>query len=204
MAEKIKQIKRLLIFSQVSLFGLLIFCSLLKPQVVKGNGGVSNFGKYRLTVIFYILSFLLEMIFIWLAAYRIAILGAKYRYFSWLLKFLASLVLLVLISTFPRYISNIYSIVHDDLGIALYGFEFIASIWFVIKTKLHSAVYLLIIESAGSMIGLLSILKITHLLYIGQFIGALGFGLLLILAYPLILDRYYQAFRSVDHPKLSI
>ena len=148
--------------------------------------------NYMQLIVFYILGFLLEIILVWTAARQVAKISVNYRYLCWLLMFLAGLTFLVLISTFPRYISNIYSIIHDDLGIVLYGYEFILSIWFVIKTKLVITVWLLIVESAGSIIGLLSILKIIHLLFVGQFFGALAFGIMLIIAYPLILNQHNQ------------
>ena len=187
MPNKLMQIKQNLLLSQSSLFGFLILCSLLKPQVVKDNGGVSNFGKYKLTIAFYILGFLLEIILLWIAGNRLAKLSKYFRNYSWLIKFLSVLTLLVFISTFPRFISNIYAMIHDDLGIALYSYEFLISFWLVVATRKWLAGIWLAIESAGSLIGLLSILKIIHLLFVGQFIGTFSFGVFLVYIFPIVI-----------------
>ena len=189
MPAKINQIKQSLLLSQLFLFGFLIICSFIKPHIVVINGGVSNFGKYKSTVFLYSLGFLLEIGLLWKAAHQTATLGRRYRNLSWLLKMLSGLSLLVFISTFPRYLSSVYSIIHDDIGIILYAYEFLLSIWFVIKFLRPLTILLLVLESVGSMIGLLSILKIIHFLFFGQFIGAVCFGALLVYVFPLLIDR---------------
>lgn len=180
-------IKKDLLYSQVSLTGLLI-CSLIIPSVVFKNGGVSNFGNHLSTVAPYTLSFLLSALFLCLAANKIAKLSKDFLYIAYGLVILSILQILVLISTFPRHISYTYSDIHDDLGIALFAFAFIVSLWLVRRIKNYKTVGLLLFQIAGSLIGLLSILKIIHFLFIGQMIGALGFGLLLVILLPRIIE----------------
>lgn len=184
MADNIKAVKQSLLISQSCLFGFLIICSFLKPHVVVINGGVSNFGKYKLTVVLYVIGFLLDIIFLLKAAQQIRHFDEKYRYLTWLIRVLAGLTLLVLISTFPRYLSSIYSTIHDDFGIVLYGYEFLLSIWLVVKIKIRLSELALTIEAMGSLIALFSILKVIHFLYIGQFMGAAGFSILLVFIFP--------------------
>jgi len=188
MSVKVSQIRQSLFLSQLSLFGFLIICSFLKPHVIAINGGVSNFGKYKVTVVLYVLGFLLDIIFLWKASSQIASLKNSHYQLSWLLQILAGLIFLVLVSTFPRYLKTIYSTMHDDLGIALYGYEFLLSIWFISKIRTHLSISLFMAELLGSIIGLLSILKVIHFLYIGQFIGAAGFGALMVVVIPAILE----------------
>jgi hypothetical protein len=188
MRVKVSQIQRSLLLSQLSLFGFLIICSILKPHVVAINGGISNFGKYKMTVVLYVLGFLLDIAFLWRASSQISKLKDSHCQLSWLLQILVGIIFLVLISTFPRYLKTIYSTVHDDLGIALYGYEFLLSIWFISKIRTRLSISLFIAEFLGSIIGLLSILKVIHFLYIGQFIGTAGFGALMVVVIPAILE----------------
>ena len=188
MTGKIKAIKQSLLMSQVCLFGFIIICCFLKPHIVFINGGVSNFGKYKLTIGLYLLGFLLDIILIWKAAQQIDKLSHNYYRLVWIFRILAGLTLIVLISTFPRYLSSIYSTFHDDLGILLYSYEFLLSVWLVIKIKTRLSELFLAIETIGSLIGLFSILKIIHLLFIGQFIGAAGFGILLVVIFPTLFE----------------
>jgi hypothetical protein len=59
----------------------------------------------------------------------------------------------------------------------------------VLSLKNHKTTLLFIAELLGSIIGLLSVTKIIHFLFIGQFIGALAFGLLLINSLPIIIEK---------------
>jgi hypothetical protein len=188
MSNKIKAVKQSLLMSQSCLFGFLIICSLLKPHVMVVNGGVSNFGKYKFTVVLYVLGFLLDIIFLLKATQQIRQFNEQYRNLVWFIGILAGLTFLVLISTFPRYLSPVYSTIHDDFGIALYGYEFLLSIWLVSKIKTRLSSLALTIEIIGSLLALLSILKVIHFLYIGQFIGAAGFAVLLVFIFPKLFD----------------
>jgi hypothetical protein len=174
--------------SQISLLTLLLVCSLLIPSVSEGHGGVSNFGDHVSTVVPYILSFSLSILFLCLAAKQVRDMGTGFRSMADLLLVIAFLELLVLISTFPRRISPGYYEVHDWLGVALYAYEFALSLWFVTRERSVKILGSFTIEVFGSALGLLSSLKVIHLLYYGQIIGALGFGVLLVAAFPNIID----------------
>jgi hypothetical protein len=174
--------------SQISLFSLLLVCSLIIPAVSERNGGVSSFGDHLSTVVPYSLSFLLCIIFLCLAAKTVLEMGASFRVMAYLLLIIAFFDFLILISTFPRRVSPIFYQIHDWLGIALYTYEFLLSIWFISRQwKLKTAVAFSV-ECFGSIVGLLSSLKIIHFLYYGQVIGALGFGILLVVVFPYIID----------------
>lgn len=187
----IKDVRKYLWFSQISLLGLLVVCCLIIPSVVIKNGGVSNFGNHRSTFVIYILSFSLCIVFLCLAAVAILRHRSQYNFVAYLLIFLAVLEFLVLISTFPRHISLLYSEIHDDLGIAQFTYQLFLSIWFILKLRTLKSGLILTFETLGNTIGLLSILKIIHFLFVGQFIGAVGFGFLLITSVPIILNSYY-------------
>jgi succinate-acetate transporter protein len=183
-----EKIKKYLWYSQASLFILLIICCLIKPSVVVKNGGVSNFGNYKSTLILYVLSFSLSIIFLLLASRQIT-KNRSLIYIARLLQVMAGLEFLVLVSTFPRHISFTYSDIHDYIGIALFAYEFFLAIWFIVSLKKLSLNIIFAFQVLGSIIGLLSILKIIHFLFFGQLVGAMSFGLLLILSLPVIIAR---------------
>jgi hypothetical protein len=173
--------------SQISLITLLVICCFIVPSVVKSNGGVSNFGNHRSTVVLYSLAFSLCVIFLSLAAIQLKKLNSEHGRKAVSLIVLAGLELLVLISTYPRHISYTYSAIHDYIGIALFLYQLILAIWFVFKLRNNKTIALLVAQFLGSTIGLLSILKIIHFLFVGQVIGAAAFGILLAGTMPRII-----------------
>jgi hypothetical protein len=181
-----KAFSKYLFLSQVSLMGLLIVCCLLLPSVVIDNGGVSNFGNHIRTVVFYILSFSLCTLFLGLAARVQAQLSGQRNGTTYLLLFLALLELLVLLSTFPRHISYTYSDIHDYIGIVLFGYELVISIWLTLKHISRQKIALIGAEVSGSLVALLSIVKVIHFLFVGQLVGGVAFGILLYYALPAI------------------
>jgi hypothetical protein len=177
----VPDLKRYLLLSQITLIGLLLVCSLIMPSVAIKNGGVSNFGNHRSTVVLYVLAFLLSALFLSLAAKAVG-----QRRAAGLLLLLVVLDILVLVSTFPRQLNQTFSDIHDDLGIVLFAYQFVLSVVLVIKRYSLRGLLLLVLEVTGSIIGLLSIIKVIHFLFIGQMLGALGFGLLLVTTFPLL------------------
>ncbi len=176
-----------LIISQLSIFILLSICSLMIPSVARSNGGVSNFGNYSSTVGLYSLGFSLCVLFLWLAADNILSKDLKFKKIAYVIFLIGLLYLLVLLSTFPRHLSFAYSMAHDYLGVALYVIEFFMSLWLIIKKHTSIGMLIFSIEIMGMLIGLLAILKFVHFLYVGQIIGSIGFGLLIIIYLPNVL-----------------
>ena len=179
-------VTRCLWISQIVLSGLLVLCSAIAPSVVSSDGGVSNFGNRLATVVPYTLSFSLCFLFLSLAAAALAKVLPAQQWYALALAGVAVLDLLVLVSTYPRHINLLYSEVHDDLGIALFAYEFVLSIWLSVRGWGRQAAVFFLIEAGGSLVGLLSILKVVHLLYYGQMVGGIGFGLLLVRVLPRI------------------
>jgi hypothetical protein len=154
--------------------------------VVITNGGVSNFGNYRSTVILYVAGFSLCIIFLCQAAWLL--FQASLRKGAVLIVLLSILILAVLLSTFPRHISYGYSELHDYLGIALYQYELGLSIWFIARFPNRFNVLTFIVEVIGSLVGLLSIVKVIHFLFVGQIIGGIAYGILFIRVLPAIIE----------------
>lgn len=176
------ELKKYLLYSQLSLAVSLLICSLIKPGVIVHEGGVSNFGNYLSTFVLYTIGFVLNIIFIYLAGRSVIRLGD--RYLGWALYFIGFITFLVLISTFPRHFSFTYSYIHDYLGIALFSYEFVFSVYMLIIKHTHHTIALMFVEMVGLFICLLSILKVADFLYIGQLVAFIGFALLLLLSFP--------------------
>jgi len=173
--------KLYLFLSQLCLYVPLIICSLIDNHVVITNGGVSNFGNYAPTVALYTTAFSLCTLFLWLAADKLIKLARhNLIHIAYSLALIGLLYLLVLLSTFPRHYSFVYSEAHDYLGIALYAIEFIFSLYLLISFFSYELLSAFIIEVAGMMMGLLSILAVVHFLYWGQVIGGVSFGYILV------------------------
>ena len=179
-----EKFKRNLWLSQANLFGWLLVASVLASSVVLRNGGVSNYGNHYNTVIFFSIAFLSAAIYIYLAAESLLLLDRRFKYLARYLNLLCVLILLVFVTTFPRRFGLVFSDIHDNISIALFGYEFLLALWLVFKRpKLDTLGYMLIM-AGGSLVGLLSSLHIINLMFVGQMVGTLGFALLLVFILP--------------------
>lgn len=183
------EIRKYLILSQVSLFGLMLLCSLIMPSVFITNGGVTNFGNHLSTVVPYTLSFTLSILFMCLVIAKLLKMGPTCRTIGYALLVLCLLEFLVLMSTFPRNIAQIYSDIHNDISIILFAYELLLSGWFVFNNRQYSAVLFILIQTIGSVLGIVTILGPIHFLFIAQMIGAGGFGLIITITLPDILAK---------------
>ena len=177
-------VKRYLWFSQASLIICLVICYLMLPSVMDYNGGASNFGDGFPTVIPYALGFALSAVLLWAAASKLSEMDQKIRKTAALVATIGVLDMLVLLTTFDRKANHLYYLVHDYLGVTLFAYEFALSVWIVYKTKSFATALFLLVGSIGSLIGLLSLVGPLRLLFAGQMIGGIGFGLVLTVGFP--------------------
>ena len=177
-------VKRYLWFSQASLIICLVICYLMLPSVMDNNGGASNFGDGFPTVIPYTLGFALSALLLWAAASKLSEMEQKLRKTPALVATIGVLDLLVLLTTFDRKVNHLYYLVHDYLGVTLFAYEFALSVWIVYRTKSFATALFLLVGSIGSLIGLLSLVGPLRLLFAGQMIGGIGFGLVLTVGFP--------------------
>jgi hypothetical protein len=189
------KLRRYLWLSQAALFVLLVTCTVISPKVAFRNGGVSNFGNQASTVVFYSLSFVLSAVFLYLAAELLLRLKG-YRHVARILKAIALLELLVLVSTYPRHLRIGYEYLHDVLGVGLFFYQFALAVWLVRRQRQAAAFILILCQAAGALVGLLSLFKVIHLLFIGQIVGALSFGVLLVTVLPRIVARDLSSSKS--------
>lgn len=176
--------KRYLWLSQINLFGWLLLASVLASSVVFRNGGVSNYGNHYNTVIFFSIAFLADAIYIYLAAETLMLMNRRFKYLVRYLNILCVLILLVFFSTFPRRFGLIFSDIHDNISIVLFGYEFLLALWLVFKRPKPDTIGYMLIMAVGSLIGLMSSLHMINLMFVGQMVGTLGFALLIVIVLP--------------------
>lgn len=195
-----KNFKRYLWISQINLFAWLIFSSFIVSSVVFTNGGVSNYGNHYSTVLFYAIAFFADAVYLYLASESLLLLDQRFKYLTRYLHVLCLLLLLVFVTTFPRRFGMAYSDIHDNISKVLFGYEFLLAPWLLYKRfKLDTIIYTFIM-AAGSVVGLLSSMHIVHLMFVGQMVGALGFGLLLVFVLPKVIEHEI----AINHPKRSL
>src|ERR1017187_5001882 len=112
-----------LVWGQVSLIGGLAVCFALVPSYLRSEGGISNYGTLRKTVVFYTLAFGLAAFFTGLAAYRLRRQHRRYqKALTYNLYILTALLVFVLLSTYPYKLNNALGYVHELADIALFVF----------------------------------------------------------------------------------
>jgi hypothetical protein len=170
-----------LVWGQVSLIGGLAVCFGLVPSYLRSEGGVSNYGTLRETVVFYTMAFGLAAYFTCLAAYRLHRQHWRYqKALAYNLYILTAMFVIVLLSTYPYKLNNVLGYVHELADIALFVFTLGLSGWLclvVARSWWHILWLLALVIGAG--ISLITLFGLVHLLFIGQLVTALSFAVLL-------------------------
>jgi hypothetical protein len=182
------KLKKYLWLSQANLFGWLVVSSIFASSVVFTNGGVSNYGNHYTTVPFFTLAFVLGASYLYLAAEVLMQLSSRFKFLARYLVVLCGIMLLVYVTTFPRRFGDVYSDIHDNVSKFLFVYELFLATWLVAKHHTIQSFAFLFIMIGGSFIGLLSSLHVLHLMFVGQMVGALGFGLLLVYILPKVIE----------------
>lgn len=182
-----KNFKRYLWLSQINLFFWLLLSSALVSSVVFRNGGFSNYGNHYITVIPFTIAFIANVAYVYLAAEALLLVDRQLKYYARYLNVLCIMVLMVYLTTFPRRFGVIFSDIHDNISMALFGYQLLLVIWLmVLRPKLDTLAYSLIMI-VGTVIGFLSAIHTIHLMFVGQMVGELGFALLLVLVFPKVI-----------------
>jgi hypothetical protein len=182
-----KKFKKYLLLSQLNLFGWLLVASVLASSVVFTNGGVSNYGNHYNTFVFYSFAFLASAYYMYLAAESLLLHNRRFKQLVRYLNFLCVLLLAVFITTFPRRFGDVFSDIHDNVSKVLFAYEFLLVVWLIIKRPKRDTFLYALLMIAGSIIGLLSSMHVLNLMFVGQMLGALGFGLLVVLVLPKVI-----------------
>jgi hypothetical protein len=172
---------RYLLAGQAGLLGGLLVCFAMRPDVVAGAGGFSNYGALAQTVVSYTLAFALGGGFTAGAARRLPRESRRAVLLSRALYVLAVLYVIVLLSTYPYHAAAYLDVLHRVVGAALFSWQIVLAAWLaavVGKSWLHYV--LLAGVMAGSLFSLLSLLEVVYLLSEAQAVTVLSFGILLV------------------------
>lgn len=171
---------RYLIASQISLIGGLLLCFLLKPALVDGPRGFSNYGVVVPTIVPYTLAFVLAGALAALAAHRLPP-DDRYTTLKRALLVLAALYAIVLISTYPYHLAPWLKALHFVAGSALFSWQILFAAWLLIVGRsdwINRALFAALLT--GSLLALLSLLEVIHILSEAQTLTILAFALLLV------------------------
>jgi hypothetical protein len=185
----------LIIIGQISFVGFLALSIALHPGFVlkADEGGVSNYGIHLKTTVSYSLAFgLCAWLSCWAAiAYRRA--GHPTRRLAVLLFAYGGLLGGDLLSTYVYKVDEACKQLHGIIGVATFCLELGASIWMSSRLRTARARWSLLVQLAGSVLAGLTSVGVLHVLFLGQALASIGFGLLLIDA-GLRADRDPRAF----------
>jgi hypothetical protein len=172
----------LILAGQLSFAGWMAVSIALHPGFVLklDEGGISNYGIHLKTVIPYSLAFVL-------CAYCSIRAGRRYRSsagvargLSYLLVTYGCLLLLTLVSTYGYTRDPGLKEAHIAAGVATISFELVAAVWMYAQLRGGWDVLFLGVQVAGFVVAGLTFLGALHLLFVGQALAAVGFGLLLV------------------------
>ncbi len=177
------KVVRYLVLSQLSLFIFLGICIVLIPRFLfdRNEGGVSNYGIHRVTVVPYTLAFLLCGIFVMLAARFIPHTTKLFNCLRYALYALACLLLLGLATTYPYKINTTFQYLHIASTITIFCFEMAMAIWMIfalLRDRVN--IILLAAQVSGFLIAFFTFIGTIYLLFVAQIITSLAFSALLI------------------------
>jgi hypothetical protein len=183
---------RYLIWGQVSLFGFILLCTILNPHflIERNEGGLSNYGVYRETVLPYSLAFGLSGIITFYSAYLLPKSGGVMRQLKWTLILLGILNIATLLSTYPYHLNNFFNTLHDDVGLMGVIIELILSLWFAIYIARSFWGWLLAaIQIIGFILVILILFNYLHILFIAEIISGVAFGAQLVRSVNTVLQK---------------
>jgi len=164
----------------------LVICLVLIPGFLfaKNEGGISNYGIHLKTAIPYSLGFLVAATYLIKAALATGNKLSWQRHLRQLLICYATLLTLVLVTTYG-YKTNVFlKNLHITVTITIACFELIAAGWLnfaFLRDKLN--VGLLSMQFIGFILGTATFLGHLHLLFTSQLITIITFGIILIRSY---------------------
>ena len=173
---------RYITLSQLSLFAFLAICTAIMPKFLteRDEGGLSNYGIHRATVVPYTLAFLLSGILI-LQATRFTPNTKTANHLRAALYVLAGVLFFVLLTTYPYKINATYDNLHLLSGILIFWTEMAIACWAaLVLRKDRVNLLLLAVQAFGFIMAILNFFGVIHLLFIIQAVTSLAFGALLI------------------------
>lgn len=183
---------RYLLMSQISFFAFLAICLAIVPRFLleHNEGGVSNYGVTAVTVVPFTLAFLTCAAFILMAVRIIPRHPPTLARFRWALFTLAILLLLVLVSTYPYKVDLALKDIHIVIGVLLLTYEMAMAFWLALAVARDWInILFLMVQTAGSVLALVTLVGVLHLLFVSQMIASAAFGVVLVRSGHLLVPR---------------
>lgn len=172
---------RYLILSQLSLYIFLGICSIINPAYFFSDGGVSNYGVQRSTVVPFSLAFLISGAFLIMATRFMPTTPKMFQRVRCALWLQAFLLFAVLFSTYPYMLNQSYKYIHIAIGALLLVFNLVFVAWVTLRLYRDSINGLLLtLEFIGFLMTFFTLLGLVQLLFIAQVLTSLTFGVFII------------------------
>jgi hypothetical protein len=167
---------------QVGFVVFLAVCVALHPGFVlkADEGGISNYGIHVKTVVPYTLAFASCAGFSWAAARHCPTDDPGQRGLHRLLVVYSGLLLVTLASTYGYSLDVVWKDVHVVIGAALVVFEVVGSVWMYLRLGGRCDALFLAVQLIGFVLAGVTLVGLLHVLFLGQALATVGFGLLLI------------------------
>ncbi len=169
---------RLVTYSQLALAVSLLLCAVLAPEVSlwEKQGGISNYGTMRETIVIFSLGFWACSLLLLRAAAKV-----KSARFKKALIILASSTIVLVLSTYPYKINTFFENLHIAIAFGLILFQQAIALYLAKWNRYDrvSSVFLSI-QFVSIIFGLLTFFDVKNILFTAQVVGGIGFGGLLI------------------------
>jgi len=183
------------LLGQLSLFGFLLVCMLLKPHFLfeSNEGGISNYGLYAETVIPYTLAFGLGGLLTMRAALALPEGTDHYKALKIALGVLGLLLIVAMFSTYPYKLNTVFNDTHKYASVFLTFSEVTLGVWFAgFLARNIKSLMILSVELLGFLMGVLTYYGLIHILFIAEIVTGMAFGLLLVRTVAQLTDSLYS------------
>lgn len=174
---------RLLVYAQICLWLFLFVCFLLIPHYLlqRDEGGISNYGVYRATIVPYTLAFGACGLLTLQAAHVLPERTVRRKPVWRILVIFGWLCFFVLESTYLYQVGGALDGIHIVAGLVLSIFQVWAALWFgraFPRDVLQDC--LLALQLVGFVLGVLTFVGILQVLFIAEVTASVAFGSLLV------------------------
>jgi hypothetical protein len=157
-------------------FPLLLLCTLLRPNSLSVNYGLSYFGVFLSTIVPYALAFCAYAFCLWKASESEFIKIKQPTIVRWFLRIMVIQIIGLLLTPYTRFYN-----IHVFFGAGLFSLQLLLSLLCIIWSSLDLLnVSLLLIEFGSGLAALYYLPRATGLLLQVQVVFQLAFGLLLV------------------------
>jgi hypothetical protein len=189
------KIARYFSYSWAGLFGSLLICALLDPQVVVKNEGISYFGNHWITLLPFAIGMGIASYFVYRAAYLLPLRNARQHLIKEALTTISILLVGVVVTPFS--INTFLNACHTLISGALFILELLLAGWLVLQTPRSWLHYgLLLVQSAGALLAMLSLAEVVHFMLTGQLLTQIAFIWLFVRTMELYIGQGYESARG--------